>query len=90
MAPISPNSYIDPDGVVWDFIYVVTQTEAEGPEYVEGYRLGEKVDDLITWHETPVTERITEDDWEHLPRPVREAYEHRWFGAPQTSSPDES
>jgi len=36
----SPNNpqhavWTDPDGLTWEFRYIVTQTEAEGPEYLE-------------------------------------------------------
>jgi hypothetical protein len=41
-SPLNPNYAVwtDPDGLTWEFRYIVTQTEDEGPEYLEYRELG--------------------------------------------------
>jgi len=72
----------DPDGIIWEFNYVVTHTESEGPEYTESRIVGAVTSgDVVVFEQTPGKwTRVEESDWEALPSEMKNKFHAHFFG----------
>jgi len=74
--------YKDSDDVIWEMNYVVTQSEDEGPEYVEIRKVGELLPTGVIEFDDPIGnyERISEADFDALPRRIRRQFNEHFHG----------